>query len=133
MGITDRSAAGNLSGIINQRLLRRLCSNCKRETEVIDADVERFSSAGLPTPTKLFARVGCEVCRGTGFRGRIGVFEVALMSDDVSMAIADGKSEHAIGKLLRSLGVKSLTVDALKKAADGTTSVAEAMSVRWLA
>ena len=132
MGIADRSAAGNLTGIINQRLLRRLCPNCKRADAPTEAQKDRFLSAGLAIPERVFAATGCELCRNTGFRGRVGAFEVALVNKPLSDAIAAGESENHLRDLLRSNGIVSLVEDALRKAADGTTTVDEAIGVHWL-
>lgn len=131
-GLGDRSTAGNLTGIINQRLLRRLCPNCKQSLAPTDKQKEHFSNAGVTVPTEVFIPNGCEMCRETGFRGRVGVFEVALIDEKLSNAIAGGDSENHLKDLLRSNGVTSLTADALTKAAEGITSVDEALAVHWL-
>ena len=83
-------------------------------------------------PNEVFTPNGCEMCRDTGFRGRVGVFEVALIDDTISNAIAGGDSENHLKDLLRSQGVISLTTDALAKAAEGITSVDEALAAHWL-
>ena len=132
MTIGDRSIAGNLTGIINQRLLRRLCPNCKERKMVTDAQRESVERAGLPVPNEVFEPVGCETCRSTGYRGRVGVFEVALMNQPLKDAIADGASENQIKEILQSNGVKALLGDSLTTACDGVTSVDEALSVHWL-
>ena len=132
MDIRDRSAAGNLTGIINQRLLRRLCPNCKKSAQLTESQKHRFEAAEVAVPEEVFVPGSCEMCRDTGFRGRIGVFQVALIQDTLSNAIAGGDSEHHLKELLQSTGTISLTMDALAKAAAGITSVDEALSVHWL-
>ena len=133
MGISDRSAAGNLTGIINQRLVRRLCPDCRKSVTPTDRHRDQFASAGVAEPDELFLPAGCDLCRETGFRGRVGVFEVALMDDRLANAVSGGDSEAHLKELLRTQGVISLTTDALTKAAQGITSVEEALAVHWLA
>jgi len=132
MGIGDRSAAGNLTGIINQRLLRRLCANCKKPVALTDEQQKHFATAGVDSPVEVFVPRGCGMCRDTGFRGRVGVFEVAMIDEKLSNAIAGGDSENHLRDLVRSKGVISLTTDALTKAAAGITNVDEATAVHWL-
>lgn len=132
MDIGDRSAAGNLTGIINQRLLRRLCPSCKRAVPPTEEQMAHFAAAGIVVPAEVFSPVGCSICRETGYRGRIGVFEVALMNEKLANAVATGVSEHELKEVLRSAGVESLMADVMHKAALGITSVEEALGVHWL-
>lgn len=132
MEIGDRSIAGNLTGIINQRLLRRLCPNCRKAVPTTEKQRQRFAEADVVVPEEVFEPGGCETCRDSGFRGRVGVFEVALMDDKFSNAVAGGDSENHLKELLRSSGVINLTTDALTKAANGITSFDEALAVHWL-
>lgn len=133
MEIGDRSIAGNLTGIINQRLIRRLCPTCKKAVQPTEKHIERFQVASVDVPTNVYTPGTCSTCRGTGFRGRIGTFEVALKTVQLANAIAGGDSENHLKELLRAGGVTSLTSDALTKAAQGITSMDEALAVRWLA
>lgn len=132
MEIGDRSCAANLTGIINQRLMRRLCQSCRKSVPLTDAQRQQFSTANVEMPNEVFEPGGCNACRNTGFRGRVGAFEVALVQGDFANAIARGEAESQLKQLLRSNGVVSLVTDALTKAAGGITSVREAMSVHWL-
>lgn len=132
MDISDRSTAGNVTGIINQRLLRRLCPNCRKTEPASDKQRDAFAAEGLPTPESLYVPVGCSLCRETGFRGRIGVFEVALINDNLAQAIDRGTGERHLKELIRNEGVHSLKYDAYSKAAAGITSFNEARSVHWL-
>ena len=75
---------------------------------------------------------GCDQCRGTGFRGRVGVFETAVATEEAAAAVAEGKTEDELRSLIRSAGTSSLTADALLKVRDGLTSFEEAITMRWL-
>lgn len=132
MDIADRTAAGHLTGIINQRLVRKLCPECKQSATTTAAEAAHFQSADVAPPDVLFTPVGCAACRDTGYRGRTGVFEVALVDDTLSNEISCGADESELYSALRERGVPSLLHDALTKAAQGVTSLSEATSVRWL-
>ncbi len=83
-------------------------------------------------PTQLYGARGCDRCRGTGYRGRVGVFEVAVASPAVVEAIDRGVPEDELRRLIRSAGTPSLVTDGLKEAIDGTTSIEEVHQMRWM-
>jgi type II secretory ATPase GspE/PulE/Tfp pilus assembly ATPase PilB-like protein len=127
--IDNRSLAGNLTGIINQRLVRRLCKDCREPYPPDDGEFQLFATHGLKPPKELFRPRGCDRCQARGYLGRIGVFEVALVSDSVRDALARGVAEAELRGLLRSGGTTSLTADALGKAGEGITAVCEALEM----
>jgi type IV pilus assembly protein PilB len=79
----------------------------------------------------VYQPVGCDACRGTGFKGRCGVFECVRIDAELAKAISDNANEEEIRRLIRAKGISSLTAEALKKVIDGVTSLDEALSVRW--
>jgi len=133
MELNNRSLSSNLTGIINQRLVRRLCQDCRVEHQLSSHQSEKFQNVGLDVPEKLFNPVGCSACNGTGFHGRIGVFEVVAIGRDIREAILNEKPELELEELWRSNGSVSLEFDALIKAESGLISFDEAVSIRWLA
>ena len=133
MGLGDRSLATNLTGIINQRLVRRLCNKCKRELETTEKQQAQFAAAGVVIPPTLFEPVGCEECAGTGYHGLIGAFEVARVDDKLREAIVAKISNQEIEKLFRSIGVVDLKADALEKVSAGLIGYDEAVGIRWFA
>lgn len=130
--IPSRNIATSLAGIVNQRLVRRLCTQCREQIAVSEKQVKLFSDQGMQAPDHVYVPRGCDICRGTGFYGRCGIFEVVACSGELSDAIAQGASEKEIRQIMRSQGYMSIGGDALTKVADGTTSIEEAMSVSWL-
>ncbi len=130
--IDNHSLATNVSGIINQRLVRRLCQVCRSPQAVAPTERERFNQVGIEVPEVLCRPVGCAACNGTGFFSRIGIFEVAALFPELRAAILNGDSAAAIQSLLRNSGVVSLERDALSKAAAGVISFDEAVGIRWL-
>lgn len=133
LNIDNRSLSAILSGIINQRMVRRLCKQCKNAYDSTPEERFKFEALGLEVPDQLYEPIGCNSCRGTGFHGRIGIFEVANVTKELASAIFDNQSASEIEQMLRSSGTVSLEWDALAKAASGVISFKEAIGVRWLA
>jgi type II secretory ATPase GspE/PulE/Tfp pilus assembly ATPase PilB-like protein len=131
LGIQDRSVAENLIGVVNQRLVRKLCEKCRRPCDLEPQNLETFTLHGVEIPNVVYQPVGCDACRGVGYKGRCGVFECVRMDAELAKAISDGASEAEIRRLIRAKGITSLTAEALKKASAGITSFDEALSVRW--
>ncbi|MFH1811550.1 MAG: ATPase, T2SS/T4P/T4SS family [Pseudomonadota bacterium] len=90
--------AGALLGVINQRLVRRICPNCRVESSYSEVIKQNLARAGvaLETSAKLYKGAGCQACNGEGYKGRIGVFELLVVSANVREAIAQEGSTAAI-------------------------------------
>jgi type IV pilus assembly protein PilB len=119
-----------LIGVIAQRLARRLCPDCKEQAPVTDEQLERagFDLAEDGSP-QVFRAVGCERCASTGYRGRIGLFEVMAMSDELSrLLLAQAPIEEFRAAALEQ-GMRSIRDDALAKVAAGITSLEEVARV----
>jgi type II secretory ATPase GspE/PulE/Tfp pilus assembly ATPase PilB-like protein/nucleotide-binding universal stress UspA family protein len=132
LGIDARSLAGNLTGIVSQRLVRRLCLECRLAVSLNDDDRALLEKHSIEPPAQWFRAVGCSACRGTGYRRRIGVFEVVLADDGLLREIARGAAEHELREYIRRLGTADLTSDALTKVCAGVTSLDEAMKMSWV-
>jgi type IV pilus assembly protein PilB len=115
---------------VAQRLVRKLCPHCRAETTMTDA---RWKELGLGTaPRKRFSvwePVGCAKCFGTGYRGRIGLYEVLVVDDELRDLIATGGSVLDIQRMARDEGVSSLREDGVSKVLAGTTSYLELLRV----
>ncbi len=129
--IDNRSLAGNLTGILSQRIIRRLCLKCRRAEPPNDEQRRLFEQLDLSPPQELFHPTGCPDCRGRGYRGRIGVFEVVVAENEITSRIADGVTEHELRQLIRQSGTPDLTADAMTKVCEGITSLREAQEIRW--
>lgn len=129
--IDNRSLAGNLTGIISQRIIRRLCLKCRRSEPTNDEQRRLFEQFEMQPPQELFQPAGCPDCRGRGYRGRIGVFEVVVAEDDITNRISGGATEHELRQMIRQSGTPDLTTDAMTKVRDGITDLSEALEMRW--
>lgn len=123
--IDSRSVSANLSGIINQRLIRRLCVRCCGTFVPSDSERALFLAEGIEPPETLGCARGCEACRQIGYSGRVGIFEVAINKPAIVEAIEKGLPEASLRELIRKNGVTALRHDALRKAAEGITSLEE--------
>jgi type II secretory ATPase GspE/PulE/Tfp pilus assembly ATPase PilB-like protein len=132
LGVSPRSLAGNLTGIISQRLVRQLCHQCRELAPISDDARQLLADHDLEVPAQLYQARGCDNCRNTGYRGRVGAFEVAVASHTLVEAIDREASEDELRRLIRSTGTPSLIKDGLKKAIDGITAIEEVHQMRWM-
>lgn len=124
-GLLDHQIANVLQTVVNQRLVRRLCLNCRRATDLAKEDRIWLRSLRLPPPTKVHHAPGCAACQGTGYHERIAVFEVWQKTDaDYSLILAHA-DEHTLRRNLRRRGLKTVLEDGLAKACQGITSLSE--------
>jgi type II secretory ATPase GspE/PulE/Tfp pilus assembly ATPase PilB-like protein/RNA polymerase subunit RPABC4/transcription elongation factor Spt4 len=122
--------AGALIGVIAQRLVRRLCPNCRRQytppSETLRAmNIAEADAATIP----FYKSVGCDQCNHTGYRGRIGIYEVMRVTDKLRRAIAAHASEAQIREAAVSSGMISLGEDGLAKVKSGITTPEELLRV----
>lgn len=133
LGVDNRSMAANLTGIINQRLIRRACVHCGRPRPLDDAERALLAQREVEWEgADVLEAPGCPACRETGYRGRVGVFEAVCGNRPLRNAIAAGASEDELRALIRERGTASLADDALQKAHDRITTATEALQLRWL-
>ena len=128
MEVAPFVASSALIGVVAQRLVRRLCPSCKDSVRLTKAMLTERGFAFDELRVRSIAQKhdgGCEDCHGTGFRGRIGVFEIMPMDDELErLFLAEAPSE-ALRAAALSAGMKTLRADALDKVASGITSLDE--------
>jgi type IV pilus assembly protein PilB len=127
MGVKPYSIATSVSLIIAQRLARRLCGNCKEPLDLPKEALlkEGFSEADLKTPEfRIFRPVGCSQCVD-GYKGRLGIYEVLPVTEEIGRIILAGGSAPDIWERAREDGVWDLRTAGLKKVRDGLTSLEE--------
>ena len=124
-GIEDYEIAAALKIVIAQRLIRQLCQECRIYGPLHDEEAKWMDRIGVERPKKSWHPTGCEACSQTGFKGRLGVFEVWPLSQACEHKIASHASESELGEHLVSHHHPILLQDGLAKAAQGLTSLAE--------
>jgi type II secretory ATPase GspE/PulE/Tfp pilus assembly ATPase PilB-like protein/RNA polymerase subunit RPABC4/transcription elongation factor Spt4 len=129
MGIKPYILASALEGIVAQRLVRRICDNCREE---VVPDPEQSALLRVPEgffAGKVFCGAGCARCNNTGYKGRLGVFEIFLMSDEYRQLIGTSYKESEILTIARANGMRSLLEDGLEKVRQGLTTMDEILRV----
>ncbi len=123
MGAPLYLVAGGLIGVLAQRLVRRLCTHCRRP---ITLPAERLAELGLPArPVQVYEAAGCPRCRDSGYRGRIGIFEVLVVDARIRDLILRGGGADTIREAARAAGCLPLSHDAWRKVRQGLTTVGE--------
>lgn len=124
MGVPSYLISAGLRGIISQRLLRRICVNCK---EAYQPEAEAIQAAGLTNrPGRIYYHGrGCDHCFHTGYRGRIGDFEVLLMNDALRSCITNGADKQEFRRLARETGYVTMLQNAERLVDEGITTVEE--------
>lgn len=128
MGVESFLLSSTLIGILAQRLIRLLCNNCKAPNLAID---ETFRQQfDIPGEATIYKAVGCEICSGTGYKGRTGIHELLMVDDEIRRLIHNGVSESEIEQYaINTLGMRTLRMDALRWVLDGRTSIEEILAI----
>ena len=130
MGVESYLITSSVNGVLAQRLVRTLCTHCKQPVQIPAAvqqstGLQRF----LGPQSQPCQAVGCEHCRGTGFKGRTGVHELMVLDDVLRRAIIDGQDANALHALAAQRGMLSLYEDGLRKVAAGLTTLEEVLRI----
>lgn len=131
MDIEPFLIASSLTGIVAQRLVRRICRDCGQETEATEREQEIFAQHGIEVE-RVQRGSGCPSCNMTGYRGRLAIHEVLPVDDKIRELIMQAKSAAAIRRHVDSSGMKFLIDDGLAKAAEGLTTTEEVLRVTSL-
>lgn len=129
MGVEPFLVASSLVMVCAQRLCRKICPYCKKQVEVPDVVLKRFSHK-IPAGTVFYEGKGCESCRFTGFLGRLGITEILQMDDAIREMLLKGKSSDEIKNYaIEHNGMKVLYDDIVDRLCEGQTTVAEVFRV----
>ncbi len=130
MGIKKFLIASAVRAVLAQRLVRKLCDKCKvpatldeKELRALNIDPAQLAESNIMGPG------GCEHCRDTGYRGRIGIFEIFLVDDEVRHLINQDLSSPQLRRRARELGMRTLREDGIRKVLVGMTSASEVIGV----
>ena len=128
MGLPSYLIADSLVGIVTQRLVRKVCSVCKKEHKPQLSDIEKVKEF-LPQEPTFYAGEGCSKCSFSGYKGRIMICEILMINDTLSSQIALGKNRYDIKESALKNGYEPMLIDGITKALEGTTSLEEVLRV----
>ena len=129
LGVPYYIIGGSIKLIVSQNLLRKLCPSCAEERPITEEERNLFNKCRINPPEKVYTAAGCRKCDQYGYHGITAIFETAKINPDLAHFIAEGIHQKQLRDYFRSMGIKSMLVDGLKKVAQGTTSMEEVYRV----
>lgn len=130
IGIKRFLIASSVRAIMAQRLVRKLCDRCKvdgtlteKQAHTLNIDMSRLAQGQIKAPH------GCDFCRGGGFKGRMGLFEIFEIDDEVRRMINENLTSPQLRQRARELGMRTLREDGVRKVLAGLTSPEEVLNV----
>jgi general secretion pathway protein E len=132
LGVESFLLKSTLRAVIAQRLVRQLCDRCKDQRELTPADIAgdpRYAALGFKPGEIVHDPKGCERCGSTGYRGRVGVFEVLELTEDVRQLIRADTDSSTIDRTAVAAGMTTMIDDGVAKCRAGITSPAEVLRV----
>lgn len=129
MGVEPFLIAASLVAVMAQRLVRRICPECKESYPAPESVIKRFGLYKYGKNIILYKGKGCDACKGTGYKGRIGIFEIMLIDDEIREMIVNRRSLVEIRQKAQEKGMKLLFEDGVQKALQGITTLEEVSRV----
>jgi general secretion pathway protein E len=127
MGVEPFLVGSSLVAVLAQRLVRVLCTECKESYEPTPQQLAEIGITGNGKSQSVFRPVGCERCNQTGYRGRLGIFELMLVDDDIRAMVSQNVDSKAIKRAACQKGMHTLRSDGARRVLDGVTSIAEVL------
>ena len=130
IGMQPFLLASSVRAIMAQRLVRRLCTHCKQAAELSETEMRALRiEPSQVKDAQVMKAPGCDYCRHTGYRGRMGIFEIFIIDDEVRHMINKRASTFLLRQRARELGMRTLREDGVRKVLSGLTSADEVISV----
>jgi type II secretion system protein E len=130
IGVKPFLVASSVRAVMAQRLVRKLCSNCKQSGELTDTELRALGiEPGQLADAQVMRPKGCEECRQIGYKGRTGIFEIFVIDDEVRHMINKCSSSFVLRQRARELGMRTLREDGVRKVLSGVTSADEVISI----
>ncbi|MEI6035797.1 MAG: ATPase, T2SS/T4P/T4SS family [Verrucomicrobiae bacterium] len=129
IGIKPFLVSTSVRAIVAQRLVRRLCPKCKLPAELTEYEMSMLHlDAGQLSDSHIMRPVGCELCRGKGFKGRMGIFEIFIVDDEVRNMINNNAPTLTLRQRAKELGMRTLREDGIRKVLAGMTTAEEVLT-----
>ena len=122
MGVQPYFVSDALSGVIAQRLVRKLCPHCKKSHETNEKEMKVLK---LEKPVKIYEPCGCPACNNTGYKGRVGIHEMLVVDEEMKVLIQNGGTTEQIRALAKKNGMLSLSDTCKRVVLNGETSIHE--------
>jgi general secretion pathway protein E len=128
LGVEPYLVSSSLIAIMAQRLLRKVCPDCKKEYKPSPRELRELGLGDLPSQA-FYIGAGCDKCFQTGYRGRTGIYELMLISEEIQNLIYQRTSAGAIKKVSLDAGLQTLRMDGTRKVLAGITTISEVLRV----
>lgn len=129
LGIEPYLVAGSLLGVLAQRLVRRVCTHCRVERGLLEQDLRNLQLPNDSLRRHVYEAPGCSNCQDTGYRDRVGIFELLRINDELHDLITTSPKSRALKQAARRFGMTTLRDDAVGKLMAGVTTVEEIQRV----
>lgn len=135
LGVQPFLTSATILGVMAQRLVRTLCPHCKKSEPLMENSPlalqwkELVNPWNAPPPKALFHPIGCDECRGTGYKGRVGLYEIMPMSNELKRLVAQNANLDDLKKQAYSEGVFPLRIEGARRIAEGVTTLEEVLRV----
>ncbi len=127
MGVEPFLVGSSLVAALAQRLVRVLCRQCREPYEASDSELREIGLQPQAHPVTIYRAVGCAACNQTGYRGRLGIFELMMVDDEIRPLVSSNIDSKTIKQKAMSKGMSTLRSDGAQKVLRGITSVAEVL------
>ncbi|PIR17791.1 MAG: type II secretion system protein GspE [Deltaproteobacteria bacterium CG11_big_fil_rev_8_21_14_0_20_49_13] len=135
LGLEPFLISSAILGVLSQRLVRKICKECRAEVEATDAQAEylkKYAGSGLKLDKKnikIYRGKGCKACRMSGYKGRVGIFELVAFNEKLKQMITERASEEDLRREVRAMGIRDINEEAVVKVLTGVTTIEEVIRV----
>jgi len=125
MGIESFLVASSILGVVGQRLLRRICPSCKTAYTPTEEEMAFYNDSGAPAKDVFYQGAGCNFCSGTGYKERIGVYELLVMTPEIKRLVVGWATQEELRNLAVKQGMRTMRQEAINLVHDDVTTIAE--------
>ncbi len=128
IGVEPYLISAGVNAVLAQRLIRRICSDCKEPIKLEDPAMNEFLATHGFDPTKVYHGRGCDRCRNTGYKGRVGIYELLVLDDVARDLVVKNPNVTELRRICQERGMVTLRQDGLSKVAAGYTTIEEVLT-----